>query len=64
MNPTDPSSTSAIDQLKIAQMAVAKAYIFLTAASQEQPVLDKTDSGQQLTMIARRALSPMASETR
>ena len=57
MKPTDPSSTSAIDQLKIAQMAVAKAYIFLTAASQEQPVLDKTDrSGQQLTMIERAEL--------
>ena len=57
MKPTDPSSTLAIDQLKIAQMAVAKAYILLTAASQEQPVSDKTDRcGQQPTMIERAEL--------
>ena len=57
MKPTDPSSTLAIDQLKIAQIAVAKAHLLLTAASQEQPASDKTDRcGQQPTMIERAEL--------
>ena len=57
MQPIDSPSTLAIDQLKIAQIAVAKAHIILTAASQEQPSSNKTDKrGQQPTMIERAEL--------
>ena len=54
MQPIDKSSILAIDQLKIAQIAVATAHTLLTAACQEQPSSDKTDTcGQQPTMIGR-----------
>ena len=57
MKPIDPTSTSAIDQLKIAQIAVAKARILLAASSQEQLASDKTGKcSQQPTMLERAEL--------
>ena len=57
MQPIDSPSTLAIDQLKVAQIAVAKALVILTDASQEPPSPNKTDKrGQQPTMIERAEL--------
>jgi len=54
MQPVDQLSSLAIEQLKIAQIAVATAHTLLAADSQEYLSSDKTGTrGQQLTMIGR-----------
>ena len=54
MQPVDQLSSLAIEQLKIAQIAVATAHTLLAADSPEYLSSDKTGTrGQQLTMIGR-----------